>query len=201
MLALSTWLWLATPPAIGPKEPPVTITEEDRAYHRQRTTLGIAGMSTLTGWAAVNIAGGLAGGFTSEGRLRHFHQGNAAWNSVNLVLGVVGLVDQLRTRRRVVDLASGLRAARRTQLGFLINGAIDIVYISAGAAMWQLARGRSERLEGYGQALVLQGVFLFGFDFAMAWAHERSFSRVSAGRVLGPGRRPSRVSSPRHRSP
>lgn len=182
MLTLSAWLWLAVPPAIGPALPPVATTEEDRAAHRRRTTVGIAGMSTLTGWAVANIAGGLAGGLTSEGRLRHFHLGNAAWNSVNLVLGVVGLVGQLRARRRVLDLASGVRAARRTQLGFLVNGALDVVYIGAGAAMWQLARGRSERLEGYGRALVLQGGFLFGFDFAMAWAYERSSAWGSARR-------------------
>jgi len=173
MLALSAWLWLTAPAAIGPEPPPAALAQEDRAYHRQRITLGIAGMSTLTGWAAANIAGGLAGSFTSEGPLRYFHQGNAAWNSVNLVLGVVGLVEQLRARRRVVDLATGLRAARRARLAFLVNGALDVAYIGAGAVMWQLAYGRSQRLTGYGQALVLQGAFLFGFDFAMAWAHER----------------------------
>lgn len=171
MLALSAWLCLAAPAPIGP-EPPPAATAEDRAYHRQRTTLGIAGMSTLTGWAAVNIAAGLTGSLTSEGQLRYFHQGNAAWNSVNLVLGVVGLVDQLRARRRFVDLATGLRAARRARLAFLVNGALDVAYIGAGAVMWQLAFGRSDRFTGYGQVLVLQGAFLFGFDFAMAFAHE-----------------------------
>lgn len=153
MLALSAWLCFAASAPIGPEPPPAAIAEEDRAYHRQRTTLGIAGMSTLTGWAAVNIAAGLTGSLTREGQLRYFHQGNAVWNSVNLVLGVVGLVEQLRARRRVVDLATGLRAARRARLAFLVNG--------------------SDRFTGYGQALVLQGAFLFGFDFAMAFAHER----------------------------
>ncbi len=177
MLTLSAYLWLAAPPP-EPAPPEPTLTQEDRAYHRERTTLGIAGMTTLTGWAVANIAGGLAGNFTtSEGPLRYFHQGNAAWNSVNLVLGVIGLVGQTRERRRPVPLAVGRGSARKAQLAFLVNGALDVLYIGAGAASWQLAAGRSDRFVGYGQALVLQGAFLFVFDFAMAWAHERQIQR------------------------
>jgi hypothetical protein len=143
-------------------------------------------MGTLTSWAALEIGTGLAGSFTTTGTLRFFHQGNAAWNSVNLVLGIVGLVGQAKERRTPVDLAIGIQRARKAQLAFVINGALDVVYVGAGALSWGLAaRAGSERFVGYGQALVLQGAFLFAFDFTMAAAHEAVLPRARGrGRLV-----------------
>lgn len=147
------------------------------AYHRRRTTLGLGGMSTLTGWSLINIAGGTIGNFTTTGHTRYFHQGNAMWNSVNLVLGVVGLISETRARKRPLGLAEGRLRSHRSQLAFVINAGLDVLYISSGAVLWQLgpsARGPAmqDRLVGYGQALVLQGAFLFAFDVGMAVAHQ-----------------------------
>lgn len=147
------------------------------AYHRRRTTLGLAGMSTLTGWSLLNIAGGTIGHFTTTGHTRHFHQGNAMWNSVNLVLGVVGLIGETRARKRPLGLTEGRLRSHRSQLAFVINAGLDVLYVGSGAVLWQLgptARGPAmqDRLVGYGQALVLQGAFLFAFDVGMAVAHQ-----------------------------
>ena len=147
-------------------------------YHRNKATLGVAGMSTLTAWALANLAGGAIGNFTTTGSTHYFHQGNAAWNSVNLVLGVVGVVNNTRSRRRPLDLVAGRRDSHRSQVAFIVNAGLDVLYLGAGAAMWQLGPiapkpDTQARLVGYGQALVLQGAFLFAFDVAMAIAHQR----------------------------
>lgn len=149
------------------------------AYHRRRTTLGLAGMGTLTGWAGVNIVGGLVGNLSSTGTTRFFHQGNAVWNTVNLALGIAGLVSQRRERRAPVDVATGRSRARRAQRVFGINAGLDVLYVSTGAILWPLgADGGSPRVHGYGQALVLQGAFLFVFDVAMMLGHERLLART-----------------------
>ncbi len=163
-----------TPATAGPAPP-----QDARAltYHRRRTTLGLAGMSTLTTWSLANIAGGTIGNFTTTGSAHYFHQGNAMWNSVNLVLGVVGIINETRARKRPVDLRAGRISSHKSQLAFIINAGLDVLYVSSGAVLWQLGpTARTEpmqhRLTGYGQALVLQGAFLFAFDVGMALAHE-----------------------------
>ena len=155
-------------PAPAPTPDPVAMTE-----HRRRVRLNFGGMATLTAWSVANIAGGLAGNFTSEGQLRYFHQGNAAWNSVNLVLGVIGLVNAGRSRNRVPDRERGRADARKSQLAYAINASLDVVYAGVGVSMGRLGTAHTQpRIAGYGQALVLQGSFLFAFDVAMMLGHE-----------------------------
>ena len=148
-------------------------------YHRRRTTLGLAGMGTLTGWAVANLGGGIYGWLTTRGPTRFFHEGNAAWNTVNLALGITGLVSERRDRRAPVDLATGRARARDDQKVFGINAGLDVVYLSAGAILWSLGRDFGpDRVLGYGRALILQGAFLFVFDVGMMLAHERQLSRA-----------------------
>lgn len=135
-------------------------------------------MSTLTGWSLANIAGGTIGNFTSSGSRQFFHQGNALWNGVNLVIGVVGLVNESRHRHRPLDLARGRRESHRSQIAYIVNAGLDVLYTATGAALWRVGPTAQnpalhDRLTGYGQALVLQGSFLFAFDVAMALAHQR----------------------------
>jgi hypothetical protein len=178
----------AAPRPLTPEAPPALDTRA-LTYHRERTRLGLIGMSTLTAWSLANIAGGTIGNFTTTGQARFFHQGNAAWNSVNLVLGVIGVVNAARARERPVSLTAGLTDSHRSQVAFIINTGLDVLYISTGAAMWKLGPiaprpATQARLIGYGQALVLQGAALFAFDLAMALAHQRLRGRTSARRNL-----------------
>ena len=169
----------AASPAASPTTAEVAPAPSTRAltYQRRRITLDLGGMSTLTTWSLLNIAGGAVGSFTTTGSTRHFHQGNAMWNSVNLVLGVVGLIHATRARKRPLDLTAGRLESHRSQLAFVINAGLDVLYVSTGAVLWELgptARNPAlpDRLVGYGQALVLQGAFLFAFDVGMAVAHQ-----------------------------
>lgn len=135
-------------------------------------------MSTLTTWSLANIAGGTIGNFTTTGHTHYFHQGNALWNGVNLVIGVVGLVNESRHRSRPLDLARGRRESHKSQIAYIINAGLDVLYLSTGAALWRCGPSAhnpivQDRLVGYGQALVLQGAFLFAFDVALALAHQR----------------------------
>ena len=174
--ALALTALLIAPPAPGGEPPAPTETKVEPpalTYHRHRTLLGMAGMGALTGWAVGNIATGIAGTFSSSGPARYFHQSNAAWNTVNLALGIWGMVGQHRESRSAVDLTTGRARARRAQQVFGINAGLDVLYVGTGAVMWSVAQGRAhDRLQGYGQSLVLQGSFLFAFDVGMMLGHE-----------------------------
>ena len=78
-------------------------------------------------------------------------------------------------------MATGRERARKAQLVFAIHAGLDVTYVMAGGIMWELGRGQSPRVTGYGQALVLQGSFLFAFDVAMMWAHEILLERHRLG--------------------
>ncbi len=181
-LALALSLPGTASAAPTPQSPPA-LDAHALNYHRVRTRLSLTGMSTLTAWSLANIAGGTIGNFTTTGQTRYFHQGNAMWNSVNLVLGVIGVVNASRARTRPLSFAAGRLDSHKSQVAFIINAGLDVLYISTGAALWQLGPiapkpATQARLTGYGQALVLQGAFLFAFDVAMAIAHELAPKRA-----------------------
>ena len=173
----------------SPAAPPPVAEPEVRdgaggAFHRAQNRLSFASGGILLGWGLTNVAVGVAGNLTSEGRVRYFHQGNWAWNTVNVALGIAGLVGAARGREPVTSVRQGVEAGRKSQLVFAINAGLDVLYVSAGAAMWQLTLDDTtpvaQRVGGYGQALVLQGAFLFAFDVAMLWAHEILIDRYAA---------------------
>lgn len=80
------------------------------------------------------------------------------WRAFWLMTGLWGLVDGgiawyalIRPPLAPADLAPILR----------INSGLDLVYILAGAILVSRA---SPRLRGFGLAILIQGVFLLGFD-------------------------------------
>jgi len=152
----------------------------------------IVGMGVLTGWAVANIASGIAGALVVESDTRYVHEMNALWNSVNLTLGIIGLVNNGRRGPKAETIGEARRVNRKTRRVYLINGVLDVVYIGAGALTAGLGRRYGQRrVEGWGTSIVLQGAWLFAFDIAMVLAHERVAARtlpVQVGPLVGSGR-------------
>ena len=125
------------------------------------------GMYVLGSWAVANIAGGLALRSTTTGTERYFHEMNAGWNSINLILAAGGL---LAKRKEFADYQTLSNKMIATEKTFLFNAALDIAYMTAGLWMLDASAYRQndqDRLRGYGQSLLLQGGFLFVFDLIM----------------------------------
>jgi hypothetical protein len=159
--------------------PPVAATAEREGdvagFRRAHRRTQLAGMGVLTGWAVVNIGAGVGASFLDRDR-RYFHEGNAIWNSVNLVIGVVGLATNAADKSRGRDRPAVQH--RKTMRTYLVNGVLDVVYVAAGAATIAIGQHRgSDRVRGYGQAIAFQGAFLFAFDTAMLIAHQRVAAR------------------------
>lgn len=140
------------------------------------------GMAVLGSWAAANLAAGTTGALISDDpRLAGFWEMNALWNTVNLGLAGGTLVAENRrtdpSGATELTLPAYREASHRLEKTLLFNAGLDIGYMTLGGWLWERgSRGEgissagvsAERLTGWGQALVLQGAFLFVFDVVLA---------------------------------
>jgi hypothetical protein len=96
---------------------------------------------------------------------------NAMWNTVNLGIGVAGLVQQYS--KQSADYSSFLKLQRKYERVFLINSGLDLIYMGVGSAM-AFSSGANDRSRGYGQSLILQGGYLLVFDGLMYFIHRNN---------------------------
>ncbi len=124
-------------------------------------------MLTLGGWAVVNIGAGLALRGGAEGSTRHFHEMNALWNTVNLAIAGFGYYSAMRADPAGWDLATSISKHHGFQKILLFNAGLDVGYVLGGLYLTERAKRPGEntdRLRGFGNAIMLQGGFLFVFD-------------------------------------
>lgn len=166
----------SSPTSLDPDSPMKDWTEAEKALaaqlesiNRRRLNIMIGGMGTLTAWAIANIGVGVVGNITSDDeRMRAFHQGNWAWNTVNLVIGGIGLYNALNADPATIGYKKTLDAAESAKTVFVINSVLDCVYMATGAWLWERGLRTDEPvMTGWGQALVLQGGFLLAYDLVM----------------------------------
>jgi len=106
----------------------------------------------LGGWAAASVAVGAA--LAARPVTRGFGRQTAAWGAVDGAIAFVG--SRRRARRGPTDPA-------RLRRVLLVNAALDVGYLAAGA--WLVRDGR---WRGDGQAVVVQGAFLLLLDTTAA---------------------------------
>ncbi|ARS36846.1 DUF6992 family protein [Pontibacter actiniarum] len=128
------------------------------------------GMLVLGGWAIVNI---LVSSFklTRATRNRkYFYQMNLYWNVVNLVVASVALYSILTKDSSAQSLADSLYLHGWYKKVLYLNVGLDVGYMLLGVYLKERSRysPKTERLLGWGQAIVLQGVFLFLLDLVLA---------------------------------
>jgi hypothetical protein len=153
--------------------------------NQEKNRLQREGMYLLTSWAAVNIAGGTAGYFLAKDReWKYFHEMNVFWNTVNMGLGIAGILSE-RKSRQDLSLTESIRAQKKIERIFLINSGLDLLYIGGGIAMksFQNANNR-DKMTGYGNSLIMQGSFLLVFD-AMEYFLHRSNGQRFKNKNLG----------------
>ena len=134
--------------------------ELERMDHQQ------AAMLVLGGWAVTNIGVGLVGRANTTGSTRRFHEMNAIWNVVNLGIAGFGYYSALREPAAGQALAA-MTADNNFQKILLFNAGLDVGYVLGGLYLTERARrpdADTDRLKGYGRAVMLQGGFLLAFD-------------------------------------
>ena len=140
------------------------------AFYQHSLKINNAGMVVLGSWAVANISLGAAGWIRSSGQKMFFHQMNLFWNMVNLSIAGIALYSNWNTDFGMWSTDEVLRKQLRTQRIFLINAGLDIIYMGTGLMLKHIASRypkQQERLLGYGNSVLLQGAFLFGFDLIM----------------------------------
>lgn len=117
----------------------------------------------LTAWSVLSIGVGAVltvrgGDERSVGVARQC----LAWGGIDLAVAGMGMLAQ---RRPGTDVAAETTSLRRL---LLVNAALDVGYVAAGAALVQLRRVRGRDSVGDGTAVVVQGAFLLLLDLGSA---------------------------------
>ena len=137
-------------------------------FNQSRVAHQRTAMIVLGSWAVGNIALGSGMQFFTTGEQRYFHRMNAGWNIVNLGIAGFALWSLRSQGGNDLGLETSLSEYFTFQKVLLFNAGLDIGYMLGGLYMMERSRrpniSNPERLKGFGQSILLQGAFLFGFD-------------------------------------
>ncbi len=158
-------------------------------FYQQQQNILHTGLCVLLCWAIFNIFLGGILMFKTENEQQQFQRMNFFWNLVNLIIAGYSLLffetetlknDLLKNETAKIYI---LKKQHFLETIFLVNTALDLVYIVFGLYLSECAKTAKnliscERNTGFGQSLCLQGGFLFVFDlvmFYMIWQHGKIF--------------------------
>ncbi len=128
------------------------------------------GMVVLGSWASANIIGSAIGyGLASNSEEKEFYIMNGSWGLINLGLALPSLLTKPKPTASLYDLQKNQTKIEKI---FLANAVLDVAYITGGFYLKEYASNQAtlkdqERYNGFGNAIILQGVGLMAFDIAM----------------------------------
>jgi hypothetical protein len=127
-------------------------------------------MLILGGWALGNMAvSGILLANTEGGVAKGFHQMNIGWNAVNMTIAGFGYLAAMKSDPASLDLFGTVDEHYKLQRLFIFNAGLDVGYIAAGAFVMERSKStlkNPEQMKGFGQAIIVNGAFLFVFDLA-----------------------------------
>jgi hypothetical protein len=139
------------------------------------------GMLVLGGWAIINI---MLSSFkltkTTRDR-RYFYQMNLYWNIVNLLIASLALHSIISASQETIEIAKIIRQYTWIKKILYLNIGLDVSYIILGAYLRERSKTslfKTERLTGWGQSIILQGVFLFLLDLVLVVVLESRLSYI-----------------------
>jgi len=125
-------------------------------------------MLVLGAWGAANIAVGAIGITGASGETKYFQQMNLIWGTVNFAIAGATYLGLARNKAGMT-LSKSVKQQAGIEKTFLINGGLDLVYITAG--IYCLEKGNTasnrDKYKGYGKSLLMQGGGLLLFDVIM----------------------------------
>ncbi len=133
-----------------------------QTFNLERIAIQKTGMQTLGLWALSNIAIGSLASFSKTGEQQAFWQMNAGWNIVNAGIAGMGYFSQSIPS----SLSETILEQHSIETILAVNAGLDLAYIIGGLYLKERAKSSDnpERLRGFGNAIILQGAFLFAFD-------------------------------------
>ncbi|MEJ8801218.1 DUF6992 family protein [Pontibacter sp. H249] len=128
------------------------------------------GMLVLGGWAILNI---LLASFkltTTTRARRYFYHMNLYWNIINLLIAGIALHQIISSDKEAMALAESIEQHIWFKKVLYLNVGLDVAYIFLGAYLEQRSKTallKPERLQGWGQSVILQGFFLLLLDVVL----------------------------------
>lgn len=134
------------------------------------------GMIAFSTWTGANLVAGSIGVATTTGELQHFFEMNIYFNVVNLGIAIPGLISAIKSKPLGLSFEQSLKESQKVKTLYLVNGVLDLTYITAGFLMREIGRNQADisiqnRLLGYGDSFIVQGGFLLLFDFIKFGLH------------------------------
>ncbi len=146
---------------------------DNQAFNLKRIETNKKAMLILGGWALGNMAfSGFRVGNT-EGVEKGFHQMNIGWNAFNLSIAALGYWGATKENPATFDSFNTMNEHYKLQKIFLLNTGLDVAYVVGGAYLIERSKTaeKSEQMKGFGQAVILNGAFLFIFDLGNYLIH------------------------------
>lgn len=141
----------------------------------KRVSINKTGMLTLGSWSIANmVVSGIAypdSKFVNRG----FHEMNFMFSAINLGIAGFALYSSQKEGKQQLSFSQNLLAQQKMEIILAFNAGLDLAYITTGLHFRERgAFKENSKLEGYGQALILQGSFLFLFDSVMFFTHRKN---------------------------
>ena len=155
----------------------MSIRDTVKAYDRHRIITNVQGAEVRAGWGIANIAAGVAGGLTArQDQWKYFHETNAVAGLFNTGMALRGIATARRQAAAKPDMQTAYENYRRDKRAHLMNIGADVVCLSAGlllASHGQKAANDGAIYTGLGRSLMIQGIFLLGYDNILLAAKQR----------------------------
>ena len=145
------------------------------AFEKRSTAIDKTGMIVLGSYAATNM---VVSAFSLKNRNRtidFYHEMNIMWNGFNLALAGFGYLNAGKTKSAHKNLIDVIKHQNKTEKAFLFNAGLDVAYIAGGAYLKERGSNKTDpsKLTGYGNAVMVNGGFLFLFDIVMYAVHNK----------------------------
>jgi len=145
-----------------------------KTFNFNREHIKKSGMEVLGSWAVGNLAVGTIASNNTTGSTKYFYQMDALWNIANLGAAVSGYLSAVHNAGKPLTPAESLKQQHKIETIFLVNGGLDVAYIGTGIYLSHRGNSNnSDKLRGYGSAIIMQGAFLLLFDATM-YSSEKS---------------------------
>lgn len=148
-------------------------------FNKSRNKKTTKGLYVLGGWALANMGTSAYYYSNTKGVDQSFHQMNLMWNSANTLIVVASLLPK---QKNDLNLAKTLNWQSNTESVYIASAALDLVYSTAGLYLTEKAKTdftQHDKYQGWGNALIYNGGFLFLFDTGMYIAHKRNGKKLS----------------------
>ncbi|MCE3279312.1 MAG: hypothetical protein K0S44_1503 [Bacteroidetes bacterium] len=148
-------------------------------FNKSRNKRTKIGLKVLGGWSLANMATSGLMYNSSKGSDKYFHQMNLMFNGINTIIVAASLLPKEKNDQ---GLTKTIQWQSNTEALYVANAALDLVYSTAGLYLTEKAKTdvkNHDKFKGFGNALILQGGFLFLLDTTMYIVHKRNGKKLN----------------------